>query len=138
MKLTLAALILAGAGLTACAADRQMRSASASDLGANVSDTNACFRTSQMRNHKVVDDRTIHVDGGNGVYRITTSNACFSATGPGDPLVIKTTADSGMVCKPIDLDLSVSRTGFVSPCIVSAIARMTPAEVAALPPKLKP
>ncbi len=137
MKFTIAALILAGVGLAACA-DYPTRSASASDMAVNASDTSACFRTSQMRNHTVVDDRTIYVDGGNGIYKVTTGNACFSAAGPSDPLVIKTPGGSGMVCKPIDLDLAVSRSGFVSPCIISGIVRMTPAEVAALPPKLKP
>jgi hypothetical protein len=41
------------------------------------------------------------------------------------------------VCKPIDLDITVAAAG-PSKCIVSSIAKLSPAEVAALPKKMRP
>ncbi len=103
---------------------------------------NSCFRTSDMRNHTVVDDHTIYVDvGGRGIYRITAAGRCFAGMFPTDPLVIGTTASSGYVCKPIDLDLGVRNggaNGITTPCIVNGISRLTAAEAAAIPKKLKP
>jgi hypothetical protein len=36
------------------------------------------------------------------------------------------------------MDLAISKSGFETRCIVQSIAKMSPAEVAALPKKLKP
>jgi hypothetical protein len=43
-----------------------------------------------------------------------------------------------MVCKPIDLDLGVHMGVGQSHCIVESIAKLTPAEVAAIPRGQKP
>jgi len=46
---------------------------------------------------------------------------------------------SGMICRPIDLDLRVSVGRRMStPCIASKLTQLTPEEAAALPKGLKP
>jgi hypothetical protein len=125
MKTTLA-LTAAAAALALCA-----QSASAAD---------ACFRTNDMHNHTRIDDRSIYVAVGlHDVYRIGTSDRCFSSSS--DILVIKTTASSGLVCKPLDLDLGVRDNGagaITTHCIVTSVTKLTPGEAAAIPKKLKP
>ena len=44
-----------------------------------------------------------------------------------------------MVCRPLDLDLKVKvGAGGLTPCIIKDITRLTPDQVAALPPKVRP
>lgn len=98
-----------------------------------------CFRTSDMRNHTVGDDSTLYVDiGQRGAYRFEMSGACLAGASSSDPLVIRAVAGSGLICRPIDLDIAISRGGFNSPCIVRDFSRMSPDAVAALPPRLRP
>ena len=98
-----------------------------------------CFRTTDIRNHTIGDDSTLYVDvTGRGVYRIGMSGACLAGATMSDPLVMRQPPGSPIACRPIDLDIAVSKTGFTSPCIVDSIVRLTPAEVEALPPKLRP
>jgi len=128
MKLALTTLAAAVLGLTALPA--------AAETGA----AKPCFRTSQMGNHTVADDRTLYQKVGlNEVWKITMSGSCLAAAFSTDPLIIKTPGSSGQVCSPIDLDIAISRGGTAtSHCIVSEISKLTPEQIAALPPKLKP
>ncbi|HEY8616579.1 hypothetical protein [Phenylobacterium sp.] len=98
-----------------------------------------CFRTSDIRNHTIGDDRTLYLDvQGRGAYRVGMSGACLAGASSSDPLVMRQPPGSPIACRPIDLDISISRSGFRSPCIVESIVRLTPAEVEALPPRLRP
>jgi hypothetical protein len=108
-------------------------------LPAQAAPERACFRMHDMESHSIVDNHTIYVSArGRDVYRITTSNNCFATKSRSDPLITRSSGGSDMICKPIDLDLQVGGSGGVSPCIVSGIAKLTPAEVAAIPKKLRP
>ena len=94
-----------------------------------------CFLTRDMRNHTVADDHTMYVDvGGRAVYRVTMSNNCLAAATSSDPMVLRDVASTGRVCHKLDFDVSVRGNR----CIVDSITKLTPAEVAALPKKLKP
>lgn len=98
-----------------------------------------CFRSHDMRNHTIADSRTLLVKvEGKGVYRVTMKGACLAGATASDPLVTRSPPGSTFICKPIDMDVSVSMGGFASPCIVDSVAKMAPEEVAALPKKLKP
>lgn len=100
-----------------------------------------CFRTADIRNHTMGDDRTLYVDvSGRGVYRIGMTGACLAGATSSDPLIMRQPPGSPIACSPIDLDISVSKGGgsFSTPCIVDSIVRLTPAEVDALPPRLRP
>jgi len=99
-----------------------------------------CFRSTEIRSHKFADDRTMLLNvRGKDVYRVTMRGACLAGSIDSDPLITRIPPGSNLVCKPIDLDLSVSKGGgFSTPCIVDSIVKVSPEEVAALPRKLKP
>ena len=99
----------------------------------------ACFYTRDIRNHTIGDDRTLYLNvNDRAVYRVEMSGACLAGATSSDPIVIRNPPGSNNVCRPIDLDIGVSIGGFNHTCIVSSIAPMTPAEIAALPPRLRP
>jgi hypothetical protein len=100
----------------------------------------ACFRSRDIRNHTIADDHTAFINvGGRAVYRIQTSGSCFAGATSSDPIVMRQPPGSAYICKPIDMDLSVSLGGGIpTHCIVNSITPMTPAEIASLPPKLRP
>jgi hypothetical protein len=98
-----------------------------------------CFRTADIRGHTVGDDRTLYLNvNGRAVYRVQMSGACLAGATSSDPLVMRQPPGSAIVCRPIDLDVSISKGGFPSPCIVNSITPMSVAEVDALPPRLRP
>lgn len=107
---------------------------------AYASNASGCFRTSDIRNHTVGDERTLYVDvQGREVWRIEMSGACLAGALSSDPIIIRQPPGASLVCRPIDLDIAISRgPGMSTPCIPQAIARLTPAEVAALPDRLRP
>jgi hypothetical protein len=94
-----------------------------------------CFRTSEMRNHTIGDDKTMYFDvGGRSVYRAQMSNGCFAGATSSDPIVLQDRAGTGRICSAIELDVSSNGNR----CIVSSLAKLTPEEFAALPKKMKP
>lgn len=132
MKTLTAALAAAtlAAGLLAAAAPAQ-----AAD-GAR-----QCFRLSQMRGWKPTPDaRGMYFRVGlRDVYLAELQGSCPMLRSPGAHLVNKVTND--MICSPIEFDLRVSDNtpGFPAvPCLVKSYRLLSPAEVQALPPKLKP
>ena len=141
MKLALT-LAAAACALAACAPDYPEPAPFAPAYGADAvaaAPGSLCFRTSDMRNHTVGDDSTMYVDiGQRGVYRFEMSGSCLAGASASDPLVIRAVAGSSLICRPIDLDISISRGGLNSPCIVRDFSRMSPEAVAALPPRLRP
>ena len=108
-------------------------------LAADPAPGRQCFRVSQMDGHTVGDPKTLYIGVRNKeVFRIDMRGACLAGANRGDPLVIETVGGADMVCRPIDLDLKVAGTIGLSPCIVKSITKLTPAQIASLPPKLKP
>jgi hypothetical protein len=98
-----------------------------------------CFRSHDIRSHTIADRQTILLSTGTkAVYRVTVDGACLGGAVSSDPIVTHEPPGNSIICKPIDLDLGVSKSGFGSKCIVSSIVQMSPAEVAALPKKLVP
>jgi hypothetical protein len=98
-----------------------------------------CFMTREIRNHTVGDRNTLYLNvGGRDTWRVTMSNNCLSASTGYDPLVIRNFTGSTDICRPLDLDIGVNTGDFTSHCIVSGISKMSPAEVAALPAKVRP
>jgi hypothetical protein len=99
----------------------------------------ACFRTRDIRNHTVGDDHTMYLNVTDGrVFRVEMSGGCLAGATSSDPIIIQNPPGSNDVCRPIDLDIGVKLGSIPSHCIVSSITPLSPAEVAALPPKLRP
>lgn len=98
-----------------------------------------CFRSSDIRNHTIADRNTLLIDvRGKETYRITMNGGCLAGAISSDPIITRQPPGSSIICKPIDMDIAISRGGFPSHCIVDSIVKMSPQEVAALPRKLKP
>jgi hypothetical protein len=95
----------------------------------------SCVLTRDLRNHTVVDNHTLYWDvGGRSVYRVTTSDSCLAGATSSDTIVLRDRASMGRICNKLDLDISVRGAH----CIVDSWTKLTPAEVAAIPRKLKP
>lgn len=92
-----------------------------------------CLRTQNLRNHTVGDDHTLYFNyNGRDVYRLTASNACAAGAISTDPIVMRDR--EGMICSPIDWDLTIRG----SRCIITDVVKLTPAEATALPKGKRP
>ena len=141
MKLLVLTAVAAAAALTGAA--RPADKAATAAPGADASTTallapSSCFRRSDVRNHTVGGPSTLYLGvARNDVFRIEMSNACLRSAVNSDPLIINNFAASQTVCKPLELDITVTAVG-PSRCIVSSITRLSPTEVAALPKQMRP
>jgi len=98
-----------------------------------------CFRLSQVSSTRPDGDRRIYVrEGVNDYFRIDLASRCSALPYPGNHLVLTPTPGSDLICRPIDLDLKVSEGGALEPCFIKSITRLTPAEAAAIPKKVRP
>ncbi|HEY0650736.1 hypothetical protein [Phenylobacterium sp.] len=98
-----------------------------------------CFRSQEIRNHTIGDPSTLLINvRGKESYRVTMRGACLAGATASDPIITRSPPGSTIICKPIDMDVSISKGGFATPCIVDSIVRLSPDEIAALPRKLKP
>lgn len=135
---TVAALSTAAVGTVAVAAKPPVLATPAPPSGTGLP-TGQCFRSADIRNHTVADRNTLLIDvRGKDTYRITMRGACLAGAISSDPIITRSPPGASIICKPIDMDIAISRSGFASPCIVDSIVRMSSEEVAALPRKLKP
>jgi hypothetical protein len=101
--------------------------------------TGQCFRSHDIRNHTIGDRSTLLINvRGKESYRVTMRGACLAGATSTDPIITRSPPGSTIICKPIDMDVSISKGGFATPCIVDSIVRLSPDEIAALPKKLKP
>ncbi len=95
----------------------------------------ACFWTRDLRNHTVGDSHTLYFNlAGRAVYRVETSDSCLAGMSATDPIVLHDRASSGQVCDKTNLDISARGAR----CIVASMTRLTPAEAAALPRRIRP
>jgi hypothetical protein len=98
-----------------------------------------CFRTNDIRNHTIVNSQTLMIRVNRGdVYRVSMAGSCLAGAISSDPLIMRQPPGSPIVCRPLDLDIGISRSGAETRCIVDSIVRASPAEVEALPRRLRP
>ena len=126
MKLLIAALAAAAMFGTAASAAKPAQDASLSG--------DDCILMHLVRNHTVVDQDTMLMNVyGKGVYRVDTAQACFRSAISSDPISFNTRGRE-KICKASQLGLQ-ARSGY---CGAQSLVKLTPAEVEALPKKLKP
>lgn len=140
MRLAIIALVAAGtaavSGVAIAAKDSPLSPAPAAGTGLA---RGQCIRAHDIRNHTIADHQTLLLDvDGKATYRVTVGGACLGGATSSDPIVTREPPGASIICKPIDMDLAISKSGFESQCIVRSIVRMSAEEVAALPKKLKP
>lgn len=99
-----------------------------------------CFFSTDWNGWKATkDSKAIYIRVGvNQIYRLDLSTECPELQMP-DAHLITHIRGSSSICSPLDLDLKVSDMhGFATPCIVSKITPLSPAEAAALPRDVRP
>jgi len=98
-----------------------------------------CIRSHEIRNHTVADHQTLLIDvNGSATYRVTVGGACLGGAVTSDPIVTRQPPGSHIICKPIDMDLAISKNRFERQCIVRSIVKLSPEELALVPKKLRP
>jgi hypothetical protein len=146
MKLVLTALALAAAGVPVAAVlAADAAPAPAPAPAAAPPKTESCFFTRDIVGHQIADDRTLYIRlRSNAVYRLDMVGTCLAAATNDDPLLIREPPGVAYVCRAVDLDVSIAHNagivglGASTPCIVDHLTRLTPAQVAALPPRARP
>jgi hypothetical protein len=72
------------------------------------------------------------------VYRVDLTPGTHASKGA-DRFLINQVRGSNWICSALDLDLTLSdHMGFRQPLIATSMRKLTPAEVAAIPPKERP
>ena len=101
---------------------------------------NRCFYNIDLESWKAPDAQTMYLRiRGNRYFRVDLVSKCFRLTEPAVHL-ITVFRGSNLVCSAVDWDLKVGQDirDIPEPCIVKSMRPLTPAEVAAIPPKFKP
>ncbi len=98
-----------------------------------------CFFSSTWSGWKAPDDKTLLLRiGVRDVFRVDLQGETSQLHDPGARLV-NVIRGSNSICSPLDLDLKVtSDSGFSVPLIATAITRLTPDQVAAIPKRDQP
>ncbi len=100
----------------------------------------ACFFSRDFMQWRAPDANTILIRVGvNRFYRLDLGAPCRALLFP-DAHLVTVFRGSDTICRPIDWDLRVSQypAGITEQCIVRAMTRLTPEQVAAIPPRLRP
>ncbi len=98
-----------------------------------------CFYINELQGNHALNDRSVIFRVNvSDFYRLDFADRCYELTYPEPKLILTPVGGIGLVCRAIDLDVKVGEQGpnsIAEPCIPSALHRMTPAEVAAVPKK---
>jgi hypothetical protein len=100
----------------------------------------ACFYPNQWQNWTSPSPEVIYLRVNvNDVYRLDVVGGGTSQLQYPGAHLISDYHGTAIVCSPVDLDLYVAAShGTRVPVIVKSMTKLTPEEVAALPPKAKP
>jgi hypothetical protein len=97
----------------------------------------ACFFNRDVRGFAAPDDKTLYLRvRSKDVYRLDLKGRCPDLDW--ETRIGLDSHGSNSICAPIDVDVQVRGPIGVSRCPVSAITRLTPEEVTALPRKSRP
>jgi hypothetical protein len=96
-----------------------------------------CFWTRDVSNFSAADDRTVYIRVGvKDIYRLDLFSPCPDVDWT-QKLAIESRGGSS-ICTGLDATLIVPSQIGTQRCMVRTVTRLTPEEVAALPPKSKP
>lgn len=96
----------------------------------------SCFRLSHLDNSRMAEGNRVMFLRvyGNQFYRMDFSSACNNSGN--EPLVLHPFTNNDLICHAIDVNVTVRDTH--EGCIPTSLRRLTPDEVAAIPPKDRP
>ena len=98
-----------------------------------------CIRSHDIRNHTILDKDTLLISGGDrSTYRVTMKGSCLAGASSSDPIITRNPPGSDIICKPIDMDIGIDKSGFETRCIVDSVVKLAPEQVAMVPKKLRP
>jgi len=122
----------------ACAAAVLMAQVALADTGYRASN---CFDASEWQDWKSPSPNVIYLRvNAHEIFRLDLSTGSSQLKYPDVHLVNVNRSASRWVCNPLDLDLHLtdSHNTFTEVLIVKSITKLTPDEVAAIPPKDRP
>jgi hypothetical protein len=99
-----------------------------------------CFLSRDYQAFRPIDRHAMYIRVGvSDVYRIDFEGECPRITYP-DARLITVVRGSDQICGPLDWDLRISQgpPDIAEPCIVKSQTPLSPAEVAAIPPRQRP
>ncbi len=130
-----------GAQILATAAAILVSGGAAQAADPSVTSGAQCFRSESYQSFRPINDHAFNIRVNvNDYYRIELEGVCSMLTDP-DAMLITRVRGSDLICGPLDWDLRVRDSGpggIAIGCIVKSQRKLTPEEVAALPPKEKP
>lgn len=96
----------------------------------------SCFRLSHIDSSRMAEDHHAMYMRvyGNQYFRMGFSGVCN--TSGNEPVVLHPFTNDDLICRAIDVNVSVRGTH--EGCIPTSLRRLTPAEVAAIPPSDRP
>jgi len=100
----------------------------------------ACFFSRDFQQWRAPDPNTILIRVGvNRFYRLELAAPCRTLQFP-DAHLVTVFRGSDFVCSPLDWDLRVSQfpAGITEQCVVRSMIKLTPEQVASIPPRLRP
>lgn len=99
-----------------------------------------CFFVTQWQGWKSPNPDTLYLGINNhDIYEVKLSGGGSSQLSWPDMHLVSIDRGSGSICNALDLDLKIADTnGFAEPLIAKSLRKLTPAEVAAVPPKYRP
>lgn len=99
---------------------------------------NPCFYARNVNGFNAPDNHTVYIRVGvSDVYRLDLMMDCLDLTFR-QSLGIRSTPGSSWICSPLDAEVVYRDVGAPQRCPVTAIHKLTPAEVAALPKRDRP
>ncbi len=100
---------------------------------------NQCFYSRNINGFNAPDDRTLYIRVGvNEIYRLDLMNDCTGLTFRQDIALNDEPGGDAFICSPIQATVTYREAGIRERCPVTAMHRLTPAEIAAVPKKFLP
>lgn len=100
---------------------------------------NQCFYSRNINGFNAPNDRTLYIRVGvNEIYRLDLMNDCNGLTFRQDIALNDEPAGDAFICSPIQATVTYREAGIRERCPVTAMHRLTPAEIAAVPKKFLP
>ena len=98
-----------------------------------------CFYINQLQGNHALNDRSVIFRVNvSDFFRLDFAQRCYALTDIQPRLILTPVGGIGSICRAIDLDVKVSEQGpgaIPEACIPSALHKLTPAELAAIPKK---
>lgn len=104
-------------------------------LAATAGSSSVCLRLSNIESTRMQGERTLFMRSSTGAYYRMDFAADCNNVGS-EPLILHPVDNSGEVCGAIGVDVRVAGTG--EACLPTRLRRLTPDEVAAIPPADRP